>query len=156
MILNPKTLDPNDDTSPAVYQIETAMGSAVSLFDDAKAVAVERNRFLPVKTCNDLLVLRSDRLLLTKKGKLLLNPENLNAGINVQLDPKFYNKIDKFEKRFPFGPPSLKRCNSLAVEGDVRFESNVVLKGNVKICNMRKSQESIRAGSVISGEFLFE
>ncbi len=39
MILNPKSLDPKDETSPPVYQVETAMGSAISLFEDARAVA---------------------------------------------------------------------------------------------------------------------
>jgi UTP--glucose-1-phosphate uridylyltransferase len=156
MILNPKTLDPNEETSPPVYQIETAMGSAVSLFDDARAVAVERNRFFPVKTCNDLLILRSDRVFLTRDSKLLPNPENQNEAIDVRLDPKFYNTIDRFDKRFPFGPPSLTRCSSLIVEGDVRFERNIILKGNVNIRNMRKNQESIKAGTVISGDLLFE
>jgi len=156
MILNPKTLDPNDETSPPVYQIETAMGSAVSLFDDARAVAVERDRFLPVKTCNDLLILRSDRFLLNRDSKLLPNPENRNEAVDVQLDPKFYNKIDEFETRFPFGPPSLTRCSSLIVEGDVRFERNIILKGKVTIRNKRKNQESIKAGTIIVGDVLFK
>ena len=156
MILNPKTLDPKDETSPAVYQIESAMGSAVSLFDDAKAILVERNRFFPVKTCNDLLILRSDRVLLNRNSKLLPNPECRNEGIEVRLDPGFYNKIDKFEQRFPYGPPSLVRCSSLTIEGDVRFERNIVLKGAVTIRNKRKNQESIKAGTILAGELIFE
>ncbi|MBF0257501.1 MAG: UTP--glucose-1-phosphate uridylyltransferase [Desulfamplus sp.] len=156
MILNPKSLDPRKETSPPVYQIETAMGSAISLFEGARAVAVERDRFSPVKTCNDLLVLRSDRILLTHDSKLIPNPENKDETIHVQLDPKFYGKIDGFQKRFPFGTPSLTRCNSLTVEGDVRFERNVVLKGRVVICNKRKNQEIIKAGSIITGDLQFE
>lgn len=35
------------------------MGSAIECFDDAGAVVVPRSRFAPVKTCNDLFVLRS-------------------------------------------------------------------------------------------------
>jgi UTP--glucose-1-phosphate uridylyltransferase len=34
LILNPKTLDPGDNGSPRVYHIETAMGAAISLFND--------------------------------------------------------------------------------------------------------------------------
>ena len=49
MILNPKTLDPRDETSPKIYQIETAMGSALSLFENAALVKVPRSRFFPVK-----------------------------------------------------------------------------------------------------------
>ncbi|MBE9544631.1 MAG: UTP--glucose-1-phosphate uridylyltransferase, partial [Proteobacteria bacterium] len=50
LILNPKTLDPRDGNSPPVYQIESAMGAAISLFDGATAVNVPRTRFYPVKT----------------------------------------------------------------------------------------------------------
>ena len=45
---------------PAVVQLETAMGAAIELFDGAQTVEVDRERFIPVKTTNDLLVLRSD------------------------------------------------------------------------------------------------
>ena len=38
MILNPKTLDPRNSDSPPVYQIESAMGAAIFLFDDATAI----------------------------------------------------------------------------------------------------------------------
>lgn len=43
-----------------VFQLETAMGSAVECFDDSGAVVVPRERFAPVKTTNDLFALRSD------------------------------------------------------------------------------------------------
>ena len=43
-----------------VFQLETAMGSAIESFDDSGAVVVPRSRFAPVKTTNDLFVLRSD------------------------------------------------------------------------------------------------
>ena len=46
-----------------VFQLETAMGSAIESFDDASAVVVPRSRFAPVKTTNDLFVLRSDAYL---------------------------------------------------------------------------------------------
>ena len=46
LILNPKTLDPRDKNSPSVYQIESAMGAAISLFDGATAVNVPANPIL--------------------------------------------------------------------------------------------------------------
>jgi hypothetical protein len=70
LILNSKTLDPRDENSPPVYQFETAMGAAISLFDNAAAVRVPRSRFFPVKTCNDLLAMRSDCFVFTEKKKL--------------------------------------------------------------------------------------
>lgn len=60
LIKNKKTINPRDSDTPAVFQLETAMGSAIECFDDAGAVVVPRDRFAPVKTCNDLFALRSD------------------------------------------------------------------------------------------------
>ena len=60
LIKNEKTVDPADSSSPKVIQIETAMGAAIEVFEGATAIGVGRDRFLPVKTTSDLLVLRSD------------------------------------------------------------------------------------------------
>lgn len=60
LIKNKKTVNPRDSSSPPVFQLETAMGSAIECFDDAGAVVVPRERFAPVKTTNDLFALRSD------------------------------------------------------------------------------------------------
>ncbi|MEO1983589.1 MAG: UTP--glucose-1-phosphate uridylyltransferase, partial [Fuerstiella sp.] len=43
-----------------IWQIETAIGAAVSLFENAAAIQVSRDRFRPVKNTSDLLCLRSD------------------------------------------------------------------------------------------------
>ena len=43
-------VDPGDDASPAVFQLETAMGAAIESFKGAGAVVVDRSRFVPVKT----------------------------------------------------------------------------------------------------------
>ena len=60
LIKNKKTVNPRDADTAAVFQLETAMGSAIECFRSAGAVVVPRTRFAPVKTCNDLFVLRSD------------------------------------------------------------------------------------------------
>ena len=60
LIRNTKTVDPTDPGSPQVVQIETAMGAAIEVFEGAQAIVVGRDRFLPVKTTDDLLLLRSD------------------------------------------------------------------------------------------------
>src|SRR3954451_7902624 len=60
MIRNVKTVDPADPSSPEVVQIESAMGSAIEIIPGARTIEVGRDRFVPVKTTNDLLVLRSD------------------------------------------------------------------------------------------------
>merc|ERR1712106_450775 len=54
MIKNKKTVDPKDDASTKVLQLETAMGAAIECFDGATAICVPRTRFAPVKKCDDL------------------------------------------------------------------------------------------------------
>src|SRR5690606_26731533 len=60
LIRNEKPVDPTNLKSYRVYQLETAMGSAIAVFPGAQAVCVPRTRFLPIKKNNDLLVLWSD------------------------------------------------------------------------------------------------
>ena len=54
MIRNRKTVDPRDPDSTPVYQLETAMGSALAVFKGAEAIRVPRARFAPVKKTDDL------------------------------------------------------------------------------------------------------
>ena len=42
MIVNRKTVNPSDKSSPAVVQLETAMGAAIDVFDGARALRVPR------------------------------------------------------------------------------------------------------------------
>ncbi len=60
LIRNVKTIDPGDKSTPEVVQVETAMGAAVEVFEGSRLIEVGRDRFVPVKTTNDLLLLRSD------------------------------------------------------------------------------------------------
>jgi UTP--glucose-1-phosphate uridylyltransferase len=156
MIRNPKTLDPRDENSPKVFQIETAMGAAISLFDDAAVVKAPPSRFLPVKKCNDLLSIRSDRFIFSEEDHLVLNPKTTIADIKIDLDPKYYGKIDLFDERFSSGVPSLTECESLTIKGDVRFESDTSVKGRVVIENNGKTQAVIRKGSIIEKNVFFD
>ena len=69
--------------------------------------------------------------------------------IKIKLDPRFYGKIDDLDERFRQGVPSLVECESLSVEGDVRFEKNVIVKGAVSIKNSSTTQAVIEEGRVI-------
>ncbi len=122
LIINRKTLDPRDDRSPAVLQLETAMGSAISSFAGASALRVPKSRFAPVKTTDELLGLWSDAFVLTDDFHIQLASSRVAMGPPVvNLDPAFYKKIDDFKKRFPHGAPSLIKCRSLTVRGDHTF-----------------------------------
>ena len=159
LILNPKTLDPRDKTSPPVYQIESAMGAAISLFEGATAVNVPRTRFYPVKTCNDLLAVRSDCFVYAEDESLRINPirikNNKPGPTKVKLDPNYYGKIDDLDQRFAAGIPSLVECDALTVEGDVRFDKNVIIKGSVSIKNRQESQAVIKEGIIIDKDLVF-
>jgi UTP--glucose-1-phosphate uridylyltransferase len=152
MILNPKHLDPRDAGSPRVFQVETAMGAAISLFQGASAVSVPRSRFFPVKKCNDLLVVRSDYVMLTEEDRMVLNPDRRSEDLKVSLDPAFYGHVDGFDERFPEGAPSLAACESLTVQGDVRFEGGVTIQGRAVITNPSNAQAVIRRGTVVQGD----
>lgn len=156
MILNPKTLDPRDESSPKVYHIETAMGAAISLFEDTPAIKVPRSRFSPVKNCNGLLAVRSNCYILSKEQSLLLNPERKLDEIKINLDPKYYGSRDLLNERFLIdGVPSLIDCESLTIKGDVFFEKNVTIKGKVAITNSGQSPVKIKAGAVIDSDLIF-
>ena len=129
LIRNDKTVDPSDSSSPAVVQIESAMGAAVAVFEGATAIEVERSRFLPVKTTNDLLVLRSDVYTLTPDYLL----EAQAPAPLVDLDKAHYKLIDGFTQRFAAGAPSLRDADSLTVRGDWTFGSGVRAEGKASL-----------------------
>jgi UTP--glucose-1-phosphate uridylyltransferase len=131
VIRNVKTVDPTDPSSPEVIQIETAMGAAIEVFDGAVVIEVGRSRFLPVKTTNDLLVLRSDAYEAKESGEVVLAAGRTDAPF-VDLD-KVCKLLPDFDARFPHGPPSLVRANSLVVKGDWTFGRDVTIVGDVVI-----------------------
>ena len=153
MIRNRKTLDPRDPESKPVYQLETAMGAAIAVFDAAGAIRVPRRRFSPVKNTNDLLVVRSDCYVLNNSFQVVPNPERKLGQILIDLDPGYYKLIDDFESRFPFGPPSLVNCESLEVKGDFTFGRDVTLQGRVTLYNDKDKTFQIEDGRRIQGEF---
>jgi UTP--glucose-1-phosphate uridylyltransferase len=127
----PLPLIVNRKEAGAVLQLETAMGSAIGVIDGARALRVPRTRFAPVKSTDDLLLVRSDAYELTADGRLL-PVEGVGAPV-IALDPRYYGSLHELERRFPAGPPSLRRCTSLTVRGDVVFGRDVELVGDVEL-----------------------
>lgn len=130
LIRNEKNVDPTDPTSPRVIQFETAMGSAIEVFPGAQAIAVGRDRFLPVKTTNELMLLRSDVFDLGEDGRL-----TASSGIPaVDLDDRFYKLVDDFDERVTV-VPSLRRADSLVVRGDWVFDAPSEVVGAVTLAD---------------------
>ena len=137
LIRNRKPVDPTQADSPQVYQLETAMGSAIAVFQGAQAMRVPRSRFVPIKKNNDLLALWSDVYELTEDFHVRLNPQCKEGPPLIDLDPDYYKLIGDLYARFPEGAPSLLECRSLRVKGDVRFGKDAQLRGNVHVVNVQ-------------------
>lgn len=149
MIKNRKTVDPRDPDSPAVFQLEIAMGSAIECFEGALAVEVPRSRFAPVKTTADLLALRSDAYEVLDDGQVRLSEEREGVPPEISLSGE-YKLVDSLE---PLGVPSLIKCDSLKVSGPIHFEDGVVIEGDVAFENHQAQRKAIPAGIYINGSF---
>jgi UTP--glucose-1-phosphate uridylyltransferase len=151
LIVNRKTVDPGDKSTPAVYQLETAMGAAIGVFEDARPLRVPRTRFSPVKTTEDLLALRSDAYVLTGDARVELAPERDGRPPVVDLDDEHYKRLADFDARFPAGAPSLVECERIAVQGDVVFGRDVVVRGSVTVEQEGGEPLRIEDGSLLEG-----
>nr|MDK2850659.1 UTP--glucose-phosphate uridylyltransferase [Candidatus Cloacimonadota bacterium] len=146
LIVNPKVVD-----GQKVYQLETAMGSAISSFAGAKAVVVPRHRFVPVKKTNDLLCVWSDVYELTDQYRIRMK-SSLDKAPLIELDPQYYGQIDQLLQRFEEAP-SLCGCKELKIEGDITFGKDVIFDGRVKIKALKPTKISNR---LLTGELLYD
>ncbi|WP_460795201.1 UTP--glucose-1-phosphate uridylyltransferase [Nocardioides pacificus] len=147
LIRNVKNVDPADKSTPEVVQIETAMGAAIEVFDGARTIEVGRDRFVPVKTTNDLLVLRSDIYDLGQDYAL----DQAAPVPFVDLDGDYYKLVGDFDKRFPEGAPSMRDATAVRVDGDWTFCKGVKLVGEVKLTKPASAQR-VDAGTVLGAE----
>lgn len=143
LIRNEKTVDPADASSPKVIQIESAMGAAIEVFGGATAICVGRDRFLPVKTTNELLLLRSDLYELDEAGHLVAQAKTPA----IKLD-KPYKLVQDFSRLIPEAP-SLRQASSLTVNGEVSFGRDVSVVGDVTV--NAKAPATIADGTVLDG-----
>ncbi|MEZ4752766.1 MAG: UTP--glucose-1-phosphate uridylyltransferase [Bdellovibrionota bacterium] len=150
LIINSKTINPADSGSEKVFQLETAMGAAISTFPDAVALEVPRTRFAPVKTTNDLLELWSDNFELTDNFTIQRTVER--PPVDIQLDPSFYRNLSDFKKSFPSDVPNLLKCESLVVKGNVIFSENIILEGDVEIVNHSDQAKVLEGNKTYTGK----
>jgi len=146
-IANPKTADPRDPGSEPVFHLEQAAGTAPEVFDGAQAIEVPRRRFAPVKTTENLLVLRSDIYAIDENGLV----EPAREPPPVELDGERYRFISDLEARFPHGPPSLLACDRFRVSGDVRFGREVACEGEVTVVGRPDRPAVIPDGARLRG-----
>ncbi|KAG8771182.1 UTP-glucose-1-phosphate uridylyltransferase [Serendipita sp. 398] len=148
IIVNNKSMD---DGTPVV-QLETAVGAAIKHFNNAHGVNVPRSRFLPVKSCSDLLLVTSD-LYSLEHGKLVMNPNRMfNQTPVVKLGDTF-KKIGNFQKRFG-SIPNILELDHLTVSGDVWFGKNITLRGTVIIVANEGNRIDLPDGSILENKLV--
>jgi UDP-N-acetylglucosamine pyrophosphorylase len=145
VILNAKTVDPKDDASTPVWQLETAMGAAIECFSGAVAVEVPRTRFAPVKKCSDLFLLRSDAYVIEDFKPVL--SKGVDAAPTIDLDSKKYKMVPQLDKCIPNGVPSLKDCKKLTVKGEVVFTEGTIFVGEVTVKNTSSEAVTLPKGT---------
>ena len=148
IIVNHKNVDPADPSSPEVIQIESAMGTAIEVFEGSEAILVPRTRFRPVKTTNDLLVIRSDFFSLDESYHVVAAVEGPEPFVDLD---SAYRFVSGFEKRFPRGVPSMRDCTSLRVIGDPVFGRNIRCVGDVLIDGYRRVLDDAVLGELPPG-----
>lgn len=132
VIFNQKTIK-----NAPVVQLETAIGSALDCFDGAVGLCVPRDRFMPVKKTEDLLLVRSN-LFNLKGGRLVKNPERKNEQLPIIKFASPLDQVDGFQKCFST-IPNLLELQSLEVGGRVCFQGAASLKGKVKLKGINKT-----------------
>ena len=110
-------------------QLETAAGAAIKHFNNPKGINVPRSRFLPVKSCSDLLLIKSNIYSL-EHGRLVINPHRMFQTTPVIKLGDHFKKIAQFQQRFK-QIPNILELDHLTVTGDVYFGRNVTLRGTV-------------------------
>ncbi|KAF7361778.1 UTP--glucose-1-phosphate uridylyltransferase [Mycena venus] len=148
IIINPKV---NDDGQPVV-QLETAAGAAIKHFKNAHGINVPRKRFLPVKSCSDLLLIKSDIYSL-EHGQLVINEQRMFETTPVIKLGDHFKKIQQFQKRFKKIPKILE-LDHLTVTGDVYFGRNVTLRGTVIVVANEGQRIDVPDGCILENRLL--
>ena len=126
--------------------------AAIECFEGAQAIVVPRDRFAPVKTTNELLMLWSDAYEVTIDSRMVLAERESRRDLVIDLDTRFYGTVDKLAERFAEGPPSLAKCRRLRVVGDHSFGAGVVFEGEAQLVNETSEQVHVPDGSVIGNK----
>lgn len=149
VIVNNKTLE----NGMRIIQLETAVGAAMKNFEGAHGINVPRRRFLPVKTCSDLLIIMSN-LYEMKHGRLEMSPQRQFPSVPiVQLSGSHFKKVKDFLSRFET-IPDLLELDHLTVSGDVTFGKGVTLKGTVIVIANHGDRIDIPSGSLLENKIV--
>lgn len=134
-----------------VVQLETAIGSALECFEGTVGLTVSRDRFLPVKKTDDLLLVRSN-LFTLDKGKLKRNVSRKAQGLPTIKLGNYLQNIENFQNSFS-EIPDLIDLEELIINGNVQFEGAASLKGKILLEGVQ-SDLILPSGIVITDDSL--
>jgi UTP--glucose-1-phosphate uridylyltransferase len=148
IIPNGKTIpgDKKGESDISILQLETAVGAAIKHFGNAHGVNVPRRRFLPVKTCSDLMLVKSD-LYTVKHGQLQMSTGRFGDAPLIKLGSDF-KKVSDFQKHIP-SIPKIIELDHLTITGAVNLGRSVTLKGTVIIVATEGQTIDIPPGSIL-------
>jgi UTP--glucose-1-phosphate uridylyltransferase len=148
IIPNEKSIpgDKKGEADLTVIQLETAVGAAIRHFKNAHGVNVPRRRFLPVKTCSDLMLVKSD-LYTLQHGELVIDPSRFGPAPLIKLGTDF-KKVSSFQARIP-SIPKIVELDHLTITGAVTLGRDVTLKGTVIIVANEGGTIEIPQGSIL-------
>ena len=118
-------------------------------FEDSTVIEVPLSRFSPVKSCEDLLALRSDAYQVSDDFQIQLCESRGGVPPEVELSDEIFKNYKTFEEMTPYGAPSLIKCKSIKVEGPVKFGKEISFQGTITITNDSKSVKEISSGNFI-------
>ncbi|TYZ63941.1 hypothetical protein PybrP1_002908 [[Pythium] brassicae (nom. inval.)] len=131
-----------------VVQLETAAGEGIQFFKNFIGVKVPRSRFLPVKSSSDLFLVQSN-LYQIKHGSLLMNPERPVPTIPIVKLGLEFHSAKEYAARFEHGIPNITELDHLTVAGDVKFGSDITLKGTVILVANEGAHIDLPDGTVL-------
>ncbi|EGZ16270.1 hypothetical protein PHYSODRAFT_510163 [Phytophthora sojae] len=134
-----------------VVQLETAAGEAIHLFKNFIGLKVPRSRFLPVKSSSDLFLVQSN-LYQIKHGSLIMNPARTTPTIPIVKLGLEFQSAKEYLARFEHGIPNITELDHLTVAGDVKFGSNIILKGTVILVANEGAHIDLPDGTVLENK----
>lgn len=133
VIQNKKNINPSDVNSEKVFQLETAMGSAIEVFDNSRAMLVDRKRFLPVKKTSDLLKIQSDLYYLDEQFNIVTDYFEQANTLVIDLDETYFKNIEMYQERIGKHKIGLKDCNNLKIKGNIYLKNDMEFIGNCEL-----------------------
>ena len=125
----PQIINPKQVEEKSVIQLESAMGSAISGFENPCSILVSRDRFIPVKKTSDLLLLQSS--IINKDDAPFLRYEDINHIPDIRFDDAL-NTVDAYNEAFEH-IPDIRELDALEVKGNIKIRPGTVLKGTVHL-----------------------